>query len=226
MHINNTRQYVFLSLLVVSIFSGISSLYYYKTQQRIEYKKLLSEQLHIKKENKEKKRAEITSLFDGYLNSFTTELRTKAELYKENRKVLKEIISPYNFETPEYSKENYFLFKNILAPSLRAKSSAIIGVFQKYTDKINYDLQNKDNKIEQFFLNKWQEMSHNQLTKYVNFFAKEDELIQAYDEIITFYYVHSNLFSVDVESNKFIFKRKKDREKEKILRDTIKELSN
>lgn len=175
---------------------------------------------------KEKKKEELQSLFDNYLNNFKNELREKATDYKNTRVIFNDIKSPYNFETPEYAKENYNLFKNSIAPSLRQKASEIIDVFDNYNKKIEANLKDQNNDLQQTFLKKWREMNKNQLTKYVAFFSKEEELIQAYDNLITFYYVHSRLYEVDVKINQFTFSRKEDEKKATELLNRIDTLQN
>ncbi len=221
----NTRyKYIYTILLI--IISLVISILYYQNQQTIRHDNLLAEQLLLIQKNKEKRRSEISSLFDEYLNNFKNELHEKAKLYKKSRKILKSIISPHNFENQEYTKENYFLFKNNIAPDLRAKSAEIIVIFQKYKEKINAELDTQENDLNKLFLSKWQEMSHEQLNKYINFFTKEDELIQTYDELITFYYIHSKLFKIDLENNKFIFTQDKYQKKEEYLHQKIKQLNS
>ncbi len=220
--INKYVPLILLITLITLTFTGL----YFKRQYDIKQEKILAEQLRIQQENREKARAKINSLFDNYLNNFKDELSEKAKAYKKSRLVLKEMFLPYNFETSEYTKENYFLFKKTVAPNLRKKAAALIETFQKYDDKINKDLKNQDDKIKQFFLKEWQKMSHEKLGQYVDFLTKEDRLIQSYDDLITFYYIHSKLFSVDTKTNKFVFKREQDAKKEAELRQRIKNLSS
>ena len=220
-HILSPRKII---IFLVFATASLSAAFYAHHLHKQKQAALHAEQIKLAQEEREAKRAALQILFDDYLNAFKNELKEEAKLYKQNQKVLKEIASPLNFETPEYTKENYTLFKEELAPSLRAQSNKIIGVFEKYTTKIKENLQDSDNETQTIFLEKWQEMSQAQLTHYVDFFTKEEQLIQAYEELITFYYVHSNLFSIDTKNNIFQFVREKDEEKEAELRQKISDL--
>ena len=207
----NSFIVVFFVLIVLCVCGGAA--YYIHNQNQIVLKEEQQSQLETQKKKNEHNRQELQALFDTYLNNFKSELREKATDYKNTRIVLKDIKNPYNFETPEYAKENYDLFKKSIAPSLRQKASGIIGVFETYNKKIESNLKDKGNDLQRVFLEKWKEMSQKQLTKYVAFFSKEEELIQAYDDLITFYYVHSRRYEVDVETDQFTFSRKEDERK-------------
>lgn len=208
-------------LAIITILLGsIYWLYFNHAPENIEP----PQQKTVETSNYNESNAEIEALFELYLDQFKEELKVKAKEYKKSRSLLKEIFSPYNFETPEYTKENYTIFKEQITPNLRGKSGEIINIFERYQKIITENLGNKDSEISKLFLSQWQEMSRKQLGNYINFFTKEEQLIQAYEELMEFYYVHSNLFKVDIENNEIIFERAQDKETETILREQIKVL--
>ena len=210
-----------ISFILISI-AVFCAIFYraYIVDVRHNEQKLEQQKIYELAEQK-KDHGEISALFELYLDNFKSDLKIKAKEYKNNRMLLKKIFSPYNFETAEYTKENYDLFKTHVAPDLRGKAGEIINIFDDYQKKIAHDLGSKNSEISQLFLSQWQEMSRDQLSNYIDFFTKEEQLIQAYEELIEFYYVHSNLFKVDMEKNEFIFEREQDKETEAILREQI-----
>lgn len=211
------RIIIISALLIIAITGG-----YYKIQ--IDKQAIIKEQnqkIEVEKIREQTEKDEINRLFDQHINNFKTELKLHASEYKKSRLVLKEIFSPHNFETKEYTKEIYLLFKNDVAPNLRIKADEIINIFVKYKDFLQTDISNQDDNIQKLFLLKWQEASQVQLSKYIEFFTKEEELIQAYEELITFYYIHSNLFSVDIKNNIFLFDRDEDKSTETKLKNKI-----
>ncbi len=157
-------------------------------------------------------RAHIQELFDNYLNALITDLRTKTIKYKKNRDVLKEMVNAYNFETTEFSKENLRIFNETIAPALRQNASDIITTFETYSAHLNQDLGKAENEIKVIFKKEWTAMTTKQLESYVTFFTKEEKKLQAYGDLITFYYVTSNLYTIDIENNVFVFKREQDQE--------------
>ncbi len=174
---------------------------------------------------KKERQQQINQLFDLYLNDFKYELEEAVETYKNSRKILSEMLNPDNFETPEYTKESYSFFNSHLAPDLRNKSDLVINVFQKYKNRVTKDLYGEDDEIKSIFLLQWEKMSYEQLSNYVDFFEKEEELIQAYEELLQFYYVHSAFFSYDAQADALMFDREADQEKEKILQEKIKQIN-
>jgi hypothetical protein len=175
-------------------------------------------------EEREKRRAEIQILFDAYLNAFKGELFIKANTYKKTRKLLKNLIRPVNYIDTASAKENYFLFKESLAPSLRKQSVDIIDIFERYSNKNQKELADEENDLHRIFQDQWEDMLRDQLTNYINFFAREEELIQAYDALITFYYTHSKRFVVDDLGDDLEFSNPKDKEKAQLLIKRINDL--
>ena len=213
---------IFIYGLILLLITGGALAYFIDLENKKEIQRQKEAELVKIQEQKEaalQKRKELQDLYDTYLNEFTNGLREKAKAYKKTRLILKDIVRPYNFETAKFAKENYNLFKRDIAPSLRIQAAEIIESFVTYREKIEADLSDEDGDIQETFMDKWMEMQQEQLTKYVEFFAREEDLIQAYDDLITFYYTHSRLYEIDLEENKFVFKREEDQSKqEKLLR--------
>lgn len=215
-----SRIIIIFVLLIFAIIGSSYKLYNDKQTKIKEHK----QQIEAEKIRTQADRDELNQLFDQHIVNFKTDLKAHAASYKKGRLVLKEIFSPHNFETKEYTKEIYLLFKDNVAPNLRTKANEIINIFVKYKHLLQADISNKDNKLQKLFLIKWQEASQEQLNKYIDFFTKEEKLIQAYEELITFYYMHSNLFSVDLKNNIFLFDREEDKIKETKLKNKIQSL--
>ncbi len=203
---------------MILIIGGTFYKVHYDKQQEI---KRIEQEIEAEKLRKAKQREELNQLFDLHITNFKNELKENASSYKNSRLVLKEIFSPHNFETKEYTKEIYLLFKNNVAPNLRTKANEIINIFVKYKELLENDIGKHDSDTKKQFLLKWHEASQEQLNRYIDFFTKEEELIQAYEELVTFYYVHSNLFSVDIKNNIFLFDREEDKRTETKLKNKI-----
>ncbi|MFP4386125.1 MAG: hypothetical protein ACLFP8_02310 [Alphaproteobacteria bacterium] len=176
------------------------------------------------REQRKKRRAEIQSLFDTYINAFKSELVHKADAYKKSRRLLSDLSRPINYKNAAFAKETYDLFNESLAPSLREQASGIINLFDRYSKQIEDDLRHDDNQLKQLFLKEWNNVTQEQLDHYVDFFAAESKLIDAYDALITFYYTHSRRYTVNEESNQFVFFNPQDAEKARILLERIEAL--
>ncbi len=220
---SKTPPYLLYGVCFAVISAAVGGSLYVYDQKQKSYQ-AQQEQIRLENAEKEKQKAEMQVLSDKYLKEFVADLKKQSASYKKQKRVLKEIISPYNFETPEYSKENYNLFMNEIAPSLRSQSNAIINVFEQYTEKLAEDIKGNDDELQVQFMNDWNDMSADQLGQYIDFFSQEEKLLQAYEDLIRFYYIHSNLFTVDIEKNVFEFKRTKDKIKQAELLKRIKSL--
>tara|TARA_R110001592_G_scaffold3525_32_gene20218 strand:- start:8191 stop:8904 length:714 start_codon:yes stop_codon:yes gene_type:complete len=222
---STSRSIAITVILLLLVIAGSAAFYVQNENQR-PIKAAQQKEHDAKIAQKKQDLQDIQKLFDTYLNDFKEELRVKAADYKDTRLILKDIIQPYNFETQIYAQENYTLFKTEIAPSLRQKAAEIIGVFETYDKKLETNLKDKDNDLQQTFRQEWKDMHNDQLTKYVTFFSHEEELIQAYDDLITFYYAHSKRYKVDAEKNIFIFSHKADEKKVDVLLSRLNALKN
>ncbi len=223
---NKNNLFVVLSLLFMCLVLGISA---YAYQRHMHTVFLIQQEreaaaLKAKEEKAKKRRDEIQALFDAYLNAFKNELFKKAKTYKKTRKLLKNLIRPINYTDIESAKENYLFFKEDLAPSLRSQTNEIIGVFEQYSDKIEGELGGNESNLQQTFLSQWKNMVNGQLANYVDFFANEEKLIQAYDELITFYYTHSKRYVIDDSGDSFEFHNPNDAQKAQFLLEQIEDL--
>ncbi len=166
----------------------------------------------------------ISTLQKGHIDGFKTDLKKAAKDYKDYIQVMSEIVKPQNFASEEYTSENYKLFRNDIAPLIRQKADALLNVFTRYRKQLNKLVDENSTDIEKKFLNEWQEMHDVQLERSINLLTQDDKLIEAYSNLIEFYYVHSKLYSVDVEAEMFDFKREKDEERHKGLLKAIRDI--
>lgn len=160
---------------------------------------------------------EVQALFDEYLNNFIKDLKSAMRDYRTDRKVLPRMIAAYNFETPDYAKENYTVFVEDISPSLREKAGNVLTIFEEYDKKVTADLSDRDDDIAQNFITQWQNMSEKQLGTYVDYFVREDALINAYGDLMRFYVRYANLYTIDPEDEIFVFKRLEDEKRHVML---------
>jgi hypothetical protein len=59
---------------------------------------------------------------------------------------------------------------------------------------------------------------------YIGYFAAENDILTAYDDLMRFYYSKRNEFTVVAETNALVFKNPKDDEEAKRLQQRIKDL--
>lgn len=191
----------------VSVACAAGAFFYVKEMRKAEEERQRAEALALY----EAEFQEVQALFDTYINNFISDLKVAMRDYRETRLVLPRMVAAYNFETPDYAKENYSIFVEDIAPSLREKANNVLQIFARYEQMLKKDLGGRNSKIEADFSKRWQEMSDEQLEIYVNYFMREEELIGAYDNLMRFYVRYSNLYTIDPDDEVFVFKREEDK---------------
>lgn len=144
--------------------------------------------------------------FETILNAFIADFSKQISTYKKHRSILKEILLPYNFETPEYAKESYETFHNEIAPSLRREAISVMDVFASKRKDVKSLLKSEPPEDSATILDEWKKMETEKVQIYIDFFDSEDALLKAYDDLLKFYYVQSNFYTVDRNTGVMEFK--------------------
>ncbi len=206
-----------ITVLCIALFIGFGAggYSYYK---QIEAKRIAEERIAAEEAAKrEAEQKELNALYDKYINEFKEDIRQKVAEYNTEKKLIAQITSPYNYETPEFAKENLKIYQDQLSPSLRGKIENIIAVFGEYQSKLENDTSKNNTELQAFLLKRWKKMSDEMLDLYVSYFSNEQDLLIAYEELMKFYYTRSTVYTVNFEENTFEFKREEDRaEQEKL----------
>ncbi len=211
---------LFLCLITIALSAGGYFFYQKNEQQR-----LINEQIAKQKEEKRiaDKKA-LDALFTKYTDNFKQEIRKNVQEYAQSKKLIQQIISPYNYENTEFAKENYTLFMDTIAPNMRKKSGDIINLFQTYQEQIKKDLEKHNTEDQKEFLVRWKAMSDEMLNLYISYFTNEEDYIAAHETLIKFYYTYSKRYTVDIENNVFLFDSDKDAKKHMELKNAIKSI--
>lgn len=178
----------------------------YILQQNFSYKEAaLAEQRQREELYKTQKK-----IYDDLVDKLLTQLAEKAQDYKQQRKILREVIKPDNFTSPENAERVYAFFKKELVPELRKKATAVIDVFAENKEIIHKQIQDDTGEVREEFKTSWKSIENTQLKAYVDFFEKEEMLLQTYDDLVTFYYTRVKMFVVNPKTGRTTFKRKED----------------
>ena len=205
---HKTSKFFFLAFLI--IFTAIGWYAYDQNQKektRIAHEKYLK----IQEEKAEQGRIEsIEKAVREHMDALKTVLKEKTNHYKKQKKVLKQIIQAENYETPEYAKSTYEFFTRDIAPNLRKESAEIINSFVEADDSLSKVLNDIEGGLEHESYATWQKYHKEQLENYINYFTKEEEKLQKYTDLVTFYYRYSKRYTVDMVENNFIFSNAQD----------------
>lgn len=209
--------------LILSLFLALCSgaFFGFQYHKALEAEELLQAAVAAKiQEDREAVRA----LQDTHIDDFIAELKVALQNYKDYIKILPEIVKPKNFVSEDYARENYRLFRDEIEPAARLKADMLLSVFTRYNKKLRDTVNDSSAEIEKEFLSEWQDMHDDHLERVVDFLTYDDKLIDAYANLIEFYYVHSKLYTVDVEAEMFDFKREKDEIKHQDLLKVIQDI--
>lgn len=213
-----SKSFLFLSLLIGFVLAGGAGFYYVQEERAAR----AEETARLAQEDAARQHREaLYKSFEGILNDFIGSFAGEMKAYKKQRLILREIKQSYNFETLEDAKANYTLFIEDLAPTLRKSAITVMDIFPRTEARILELVEEEDAETKALFLDEWQAMKQKRSADCIAFFEIEDEMLQAYEELLKFYYVHANLFQVDPENGAIVFSRPEDAEKEKELLERI-----
>jgi hypothetical protein len=185
-----------------------------------EYQKSQAEQAALKAIEEE--RAAAAQEYEDLLNAFIKDMATQAGAYKIQRKVLREIARPYNFEKPEYAKESYEEFMSEIAPGLRRQAIQVMNVFDIFGAKLELASMDKPAEMKDYINQKWQEMKSDTGKNYISYFEKEEVILKAYEELLRFYFVKSK--TLKATEAEVTFENPEDKAQEQVLLKKIEEL--
>lgn len=154
--------------------------------------------------------------FETVLNEFLKTMDEKTQSYREQRKILAELVKAENLTEPSYIEENHAMFMK-LAPSLRAQMDDIMHVFETTEAKISELLQGQSDLNAQPILQKWQELKQKQAGMYIDFFAIEDQMLLSYEDLMNLYFQNRNDIIISSLTGQMGFKNPEDRDKARAL---------
>lgn len=163
----------------------------------------------------------LADLRENHIDRFKADLKKAGQDYKAYTAALQDFAGPESFSSPEYAEENYNLFMNDIAPSFRQKAEAVLNVFSSYSQALDKDARGDHSDTGRLFLEQWQKVHDANLARSVALLSVDEQLLQAYESLITFYYSRSKLYRVDMEAEEFVFKRAEDETEHEALLDAI-----
>jgi hypothetical protein len=194
-----SNQHVTMAIIavVVLVISGFMGLVGKSAWNRAEAQR----QEEILEKAAQKTRAEQ---FEKILNTLLDDVRMKATAYKQDRKVLGELVQPINLEKPEYITENMAVMERLIA-SLRMTADDIMAAFEKADKMFKETLSGADADSQARLSKEWAEMTSTHIQTYVAFFAHEEKLMAAHKELMTFYAENAETMTYNAETDSLDF---------------------
>lgn len=162
--------------------------------------------------------------FETFLNNFLKELVKETAQYKKDRRILKEAIDPFNLIGTENAEQSYRVFRTEIGPMLRKKGEKLIGLFAKSEKVVQGLLADQPPAAKEKLFSAWKDLEKQHMNGLLDFFENEDKLIAAHEELLKFYFVHSKLYTVDMDTGAIVFSNEKYTAREAELRGAIEKL--
>lgn len=163
--------------------------------------------------------------FQEVLDEFLKNVDTKAIEYKNRRRVIVDLVRPENLGDPAYVQENQQMMESLI-PELKTKMDDIMAEFSRAETEIRGTIAEQPPEKQQSILNQWRSVRDKQASHFLTFFASEQGILLAYQEMMQFYKDRQGAYVYDVSTNSLLFTNPADKPLEQELRERIKELES
>jgi hypothetical protein len=198
-----------------------------KLLEQAEEERLAAEQAQKDKEEAEKIAA-LTKEFEGFLNDFLTDVSQELREYKITRKVLVSLMQPANLRETKYIEENYEMGEATVM-SLRLQMDKVMRLFEtaeiEFQELLTKWPEGRGESIRQ----NWRSMRDEQVDVYLGYFTSEQDLLEAMQNLLSFYNEKRDVLRVDVIDDRIEFDDEEDtlrHEELKITVDALKSLQS
>lgn len=147
--------------------------------------------------------------FEYTLNVMLRDVAQKAAEYKKQRKVMTELVKPENLGNKEYVAENFELLQQT-SQELNQKAAEILEVFEKADTEIHTLAQGYPEEGRANVLEKWSALKTDRAGAYQSFFALEQDVIQAHERLMRFYFNKRDYYDVNAETGEITFQKESD----------------
>lgn len=147
---------------------------------------------------------ELEREFEDILNGFLLSLKTEFTAYKKQRKVVDELIEPFNLREPAYVEQNHEVFKG-LVPDLRDQMEKIIATFSLTDQKIMAALDGHSERMKAPILEKWKATKFEQSEKIIDYLNVDDKILTTYGALLAFYNQNKDSFIYSLKTERIVF---------------------
>jgi len=213
-------------VFVLSAVIGLSCAagFFYYQHQLAEHAKAEAAQKEAEEQAQQaalqKKDQETKAHFEDFLNGFLKDIHDGAQIYKQERMVLDNLVKPENFKTPAYLKENT-AFLDTTATELQAKMDKVMVVFEKADEALIPLLKELSDTERPVVEKKWKDIREKQAALFMGYFASEQDIITAYQALMHFYVSKIQSLQIAAETGEITFESEADTKTAQDLKDKI-----
>src|SRR5262249_10560043 len=147
--------------------------------------------------------------FENLLNDLLDKVEADMKIYRKERVVLTQMISPANLTDPAYVEENYKMMQQSI-PDLEQRMDTVMQRFNDAEKDMNGILLGSSADSRQRIMAQWRALKNTQVKTYSGYFASDKELFAAYRHLMEFYLAKREVFFVDLDKGEIIFKNPED----------------
>jgi hypothetical protein len=162
--------------------------------------------------------------FEILLNDMLQDVQRELRAYKDQRKILADMVKPENLRDPSYVEENYRMMQE-LGPRLRLQMQSVMDIFNRADRNVSALLENEPDIKRQDILENWKNLKTLYVVPYMDYFRIETEILTVYEDLMTFYFVHAGDFRFDSQSFSLLYDKETDRLRSENLLARIAQLS-
>jgi uncharacterized membrane protein len=162
--------------------------------------------------------------FETLFNTMLRDVESNIRAYRQQRKVFEALAQEENILDPAYIAENYALMQS-MGPQLRIQIGNILAIFDKADSDFQKLLEKYPQSERTKTLESWQALQFQSVQPYRDYFRIEEEILSAYEDLMTFYYVNAQSFSFDRDLGVIIFAAPEQKSRVNEISDKISRLS-
>jgi len=161
--------------------------------------------------------------FDEVITAFKQDVQSEMMTYKRLRQTLSKMVLPVSIVSSDYAAENHRMALELSA-DIRRQSGKVLQSFVTADKQINallvYLPEDKAAEVTQ----RWQALKEKTAGAYQAFFAMDEDVLKAYEDLTGFYARNSGAFEVDTQANEIVFDSPETRAEADALKAKIREL--
>lgn len=161
--------------------------------------------------------------FETSLNDFLQKVYVKMRDYRGARKILDDLVAPHNLQNAAYIEENYALSREMIGV-LKGQMDDILQVFAAKEREVHALLKGQPENVQGNVLRSWNDLKANQLNAFVSYFSLEAQVLDAYADVMAFYYSERAGIRYLARRNELAFATPQGQAQERALLDAVQAL--
>lgn len=167
--------------------------------------------------------ASIRGQFETTLNTLLDDVAGQVRDYTKTRKIITDLVRPENLRNPDYIAENYAIAMDMV-PQMTNRMNRLFETINAADTRIKALVGDDDIQNADIILERWDHVKEEQLAKYTDYFAFEQELLDRYVRLLKIYNEGRDTYFVDVSNSVLTLEDERLEARARIIRGEIETL--